>query len=410
MNSNIKNFIVVFIIILFLSLAGCWDRQDLRDIAIVSALGIDKLDDENILLTVQVINLQQLQQQEGAGFSPGEEDLAFVNFSHHGKSFFSAKRELTHTIPSRVFGGHTAVIIFGKEKAEKGLLPHLDFIIRDYDFRRNKHVIVADGKAKDILNVKTEITPIPGFAIEQLIDQACRHSHAPKITVQEFIFRTMTPGMVPVAPMIFIESEEKEGVAENEEHDQEEVNQELDQKQALYLRDTAVFNKDVEMVGKFNKDETRGMYWVFGDVTSANIYIEGINNDLQVATEIIRASSKITPIYENNRFSILVEINIKSILGEAHNGIDLLDEKNWEKIKKEQALVVEGEIEKAINKAKDLNSDVFGFGNTIYKKYPNEWKQIEDNWHEKFADLDIAIKIKSNVVRSEMIDRTLESR
>jgi spore germination protein KC len=46
--------IILPILILILLLSGCWDRREVNDIAIILGAAIDKEDNENIELSVQV--------------------------------------------------------------------------------------------------------------------------------------------------------------------------------------------------------------------------------------------------------------------------------------------------------------------------------------------------------------------
>lgn len=52
-----------------------------------------------------------------------------------------------------------------------------------------------------------------------------------------------------------------------------------------------------------------------------------------------------------------------------------------------------------MNKAqKDLETDIFGFGEVIHRKYPELWEKIKENWNNEFADLpvNITVKVKTN--------------
>ena len=55
------------------------------------------------------------------------------------------------------------------------------------------------------------------------------------------------------------------------------------------------------------------------------------------------------------------------------------------------------------------HSDVFGFGNKIYKKYPNKWKKINNNWNQKyFPNLNIKINTNIKINSTGSLDRTIK--
>ena len=48
-------------------------------------------------------------------------------------------------------------------------------------------------------------------------------------------------------------------------------------------------------------------------------------------------------------------------------------------------------INQAISLAKHYKTDIYGFGNLTYKKYPNYFSNIKD-WNEHFSNLEIEVK------------------
>ncbi|MFK4998590.1 hypothetical protein ACI2OX_18610 [Bacillus sp. N9] len=76
-------FTVLFSISLLL-LTGCWDRMETNDLAIVTAAGIDKADDGQIELSIQIfIPRATGSGSEGAGSNSGGKETMVM--SHKGK-------------------------------------------------------------------------------------------------------------------------------------------------------------------------------------------------------------------------------------------------------------------------------------------------------------------------------------
>lgn len=46
---------------------------------------------------------------------------------------------------------------------------------------------------------------------------------------------------------------------------------------------------------------------------------------------------------------------------------------------------------------KEFQTDIFGYGEIIHNKFPQQWKQLEPRWDEEFANLAIQIKVKFTI-------------
>jgi spore germination protein KC len=65
-------------------------------------------------------------------------------------------------------------------------------------------------------------------------------------------------------------------------------------------------------------------------------------------------------------------------------------------LQEEESKIIKDQILSALNKAKDLDADVFGFGDAIHKHYTNRWKSIKKNWDEVFKHIHVEINVDSN--------------
>lgn len=72
-----------------------------------------------------------------------------------------------------------------------------------------------------------------------------------------------------------------------------------------------------------------------------------------------------------------------------------------EKIKKE--------IESAICKARELDADIFGFGEKISQKDNKKWQAIKGNWEEQFKKLEVKVDVATTIVGSGRIAKTITS-
>ncbi len=373
-----RNFVLIsFIVVSLLLLSGCWDRRDLDERGIVSGVAVDKAEQSSgIVYTVQVIDPAQVSTGKT---NPGDSKPFFL-LSAEGTTIFYAVRHLAQSSARKLFYDHNNVILFGEELARQGIDKYLDFFMRNEEIRKNNWLMVAEGKGADVLKAETPLVPTSAQYLGKLVEeQAASNSESLGIRFVKFSQQVMSQSTAPLAPLV------RTGDMGNEAQ--------------LRVSGMAVFNRELRMVGKLNGPESRGLMWVLGKVKSGIILIQPGTCEDFYSLEIIRASSRIMPAMENGNPQITVKIAVRSNLGEAGCTDDLLKPAIWNTMEKQQAQAVRREIMLALEQARQLNADIFGFGDAFYKKYPAEWKQLGPKWQEIFPALKVNVVVESKVER-----------
>ena len=92
-------------------------------------------------------------------------------------------------------------------------------------------------------------------------------------------------------------------------------------------------------------------------------------------------------------FSIIADAAVLESIG-----IDDTDIKRYTKVLTEvMSEQIKKEIEDCLEKAKELNADVFGFLNTLYEKHPKDYKRIEEKRDEVFKNMTLITDIKITI-------------
>lgn len=377
--SNLKRIFLIFIIIISLTSTGCWDRRELDRLAIATCVGIDQGKEPNkVEMTVEIILPQNVKTPGGGGGTGNPSQ----NLVAQGKTAFDATRNFTLESDKKIYFAHNPVLIFSDEMAKKGVFGAFDFFVRDSEHRRTAWVLVSEGKAQDLINVKTILDPITGRYIEKLIEETHPISKIATVNIQNFLEKLMSSTTAPYCSLIKIKGSEK---------------------RSMELLGTAIFKKD-KMVGKFDLNESRGLLWVLGEVKSGIITI--IHENSQIALEITRAGGKFTPAIVDNTLKVIIEINEEGNIGEQECTVDLTTPEIWSHLEEKQAQAIMQEILAAVKKAQELNTDVFGFGEAFHRKYPTLWReQLEKNWDEFFPDLEVEVLVKAKLRKMGMITK-----
>src|SRR5690606_13698894 len=107
--------ILIFTILLQL-LSGWWDRVEVTDLSVAVALGIDKNDNGEFEISVQLSNTSENAANTGDGSGY---DTPVTTYSATGHILFEASRKLTTKTPSEIYMSHLRTIVVGEEVAKE---------------------------------------------------------------------------------------------------------------------------------------------------------------------------------------------------------------------------------------------------------------------------------------------------
>ncbi|WP_246938732.1 Ger(x)C family spore germination protein [Bacillus pinisoli] len=380
-----KIFTILILLTLLLSMTGCWSRNELTDLAIVSAMGIDIVDDE-YLLTVQVLNPGEI-----SGDSASSR-LSVTTYETKGSNIFQAIRRLTKESANRLYFAHLRMVVIGEEAAKTGIGKMLELMSRDHEFRTDFYIVVAkDGKATDTLKILTAIEKNPANKIFTSLDVSHSHWAATLGTkLDKLISEITSKGDNPVLTGVVIEGDKEIGNSiKNVEM--------IESAASINIEHLSVFRGD-KLIGWLDEDESKGHNYITDNVMGTVV----VSNwgDGNIAFEIRETKTKVEAKVKDEKPAIQVYVTTEVGVGEVQASVDLLDEKTIEELEKKISDNKKHKIESAISKAKELETDIFGFGEVIHRKDPKLWASLEKTWNEEgFVNLDITVKVKSYIRR-----------
>lgn len=376
-----KALLILVCTSLFL-LSGCWNSREMNEIGIAVGLGIDKTDDGQILLTVQLVNPGEISsKQSGGGRSP------IVTYQEKGDTVFEALRRMTKTVPRKTFFPHLRILVIGDKVAKGGMATSLDLLERDQEFRPDFYVVIAKNlEAQDILNL---LVPVEKITAQNLFTKLETSSKvwAPTVALPygKLVNEFTSEGKHPVLSGVEIKGDQEQG------REMESL-QSVDPSTRLTYQDLAVFEGD-KLTGWLNESQSKGYNYILGNVKSTIVNVP-CGDNRSISIEILRTKTKIKSTIDNNQPSI--DINIKAIgnVGEVECPIDLQKTKTIEKLEKKTSKDIKYQIQNSLKAAQDsFELDIFGFGEEFHRKHPKYWSKVKSNWDEKFTDMPVSILI-----------------
>ena len=149
--------ITILLLLIIVMTSGCWSNVELKDVAIVAGMATDLKGKSQFEVTMQTI-------------IPGEvkkDKLGAVRVkSSTGFTVIEASRNLINKGGRKQSWHHINAYIMSEELAKFGVSYVIDFLSRNEEPRDRMNVFISKGKAKDILNIKSKIDPIPSAAID----------------------------------------------------------------------------------------------------------------------------------------------------------------------------------------------------------------------------------------------------
>ncbi|MEK5215697.1 Ger(x)C family spore germination protein [Psychrobacillus sp. FSL H8-0487] len=375
---------LIGIIFISLLLTGCWDKREINDLAIATAISIDKKDDE-YHVSAQVVLPTELSMKGGMGSSP------VTLYEASGKSVNEAIRKLTQVSPRIIYLGHLRVVVISEELAKEGIATTVDFLSRGWELRSDFYMIVSKGRdAKEILNVQTSLEQIPSNELYNILHTS-EANYSSTVAVNFFELKTNLErdGKEGVLTGVEILGDPKKGSSKQ--------NVEMIIPDAkIKFKEFAVFKKD-KLVGWLDEQESRGFNEATNQVKST-IGLVTCPDGGEVSIHTKKYNSKIKSKTMSNNPEIEIKVNIVANLGEVSCDIDLTKEKTIEMLQKEYEKVVKKEIQETIKVVQQkYQSDIFGFGAAIYKSNPQQWKKVKANWDEIFAELPVSVEVKVQI-------------
>lgn len=366
---------VLMLLSLPLLTTGCWNRRELDKVGIVTEVGIDRGENQQIEYTVQIIIPSAIKRSDSSGSGQGK---AAITLSSSGATIFDAVRNLTEKSGRRLNYSHNIAVVVGADMAKDGVLPILDFFVRDHEMRFKMWFVVTSGKAADVVQTSSPLENISSKNLELLSKDYDIVSKSVAVNMLEFFNEVTDDSLQAVAGRVEVEN--------------------LKEEKGLVLNGAGVFNKD-KLIGWLDPMKTRGYLWVRDEIKSGIIAIPCPGQeDKLISLEIKKANSSIKPYLEEGKIKYRIEVSVKSSIGDQMCDKDFSNPETIKLIEDAQQKKVTEEIEPILEEAqKNLKLDILGLGEATMRKFPKEWKEMKENWEAEFPNAEIQLQVKSEI-------------
>jgi len=360
-----------FLILLLmpLLLTGCYNYQELNDLAITTGLSIDyDKETEEFKVIAQVINPVKEQDAKSSN------ETSFINYESKGKSLREAIRTIVLDSPKRLYGSQMQILILSENVLYEKLPDIIDFFIREPELRPEFKIIIAkDDKALEGISIQTLLDDLSSSNILSSLEvQSERIGITTVVSLNELANMYLNPYLEIVLPSMIVKGNIEEGInKENLSTTKDET--------TIEISTTGVF-KDNKFLGYLTEEESKTLNLIRGDIKNTIINMDIEDGFVVFEPNNIKANIKAIPKENKIKMTISGLAKVKEITGL----MDLNNTKEVEKLQKDFNKLTEDMVLKTFTSIREkYNTDVFKFRDLYYKTDYKYFKENQSNWYEE---------------------------
>ncbi|MDD9270483.1 Ger(x)C family spore germination protein [Paenibacillus sp. GCM10023248] len=360
-------------LILTVIISGCWDRNEINDYAFWIGTALDLSEGGKLQKSAQIAVPANINSKSGGGKSGQSGNIVLTA---NGTTIIDLEQQIQDKLPRKIFLGHRRSIFIGEKLAKKGLIEIMDQFTRNTDTRMRTDIfVVNNGEGKDVLKINSPFNQFSAIvAVEQ--DRFCRLGDT---ALRDVLLDVGRDGIRPSMPMVEI--------TPNNEQEKQEI---------FEVRSVAIFNKNLQMVGKVTGRESLEMFWVKGVLKDQFVTEETGEGSISLYESNLKKS--VHTVLEGNKIKAVVKLEGTGRVLENNTDIDI--SASSERIPLERKLndIKAKKVEATIKKLQlQYGQDVFGIGEEIHREHPYRWKEIQSRWDEYFPAVEISVEVKLKI-------------
>jgi spore germination protein KC len=388
-------------------LAGCWDRLEIEERAVVLGVSIDTVDTEEaeqeedevshlqgtipppkrgmVRVAVQIAlpGRIPLGPGESGGGSKGSVGQTVWVIDVVGHSIDDAFMNLQQQVSSKLFFGHLRVIVLSEAVARKGLDDVNDYFRRNPEVRRMAWMMIAKGQARKLMLAAPPLERVPTLYLMSTLDEGIRMGKFPKDYIGIFWSNVSKKGQEGFLPYVEIKKE-----------------------QNVEIKGLAYFVGS-RMVGVTKPLEIAGYLAVKGiNPAGYRVFIQLDGSEETVMTTATHRRSKISVQIKDNVPHFTIDIDVElNLEGKVSEDIQIDNPAVMQMIENKQEEASVKFYSDIIKKSQEKGSDYFGFGEYVRAKKPQYWnKRIKtaEAWSKMYKDCTFEVKVSMKVRRIGM--------
>ncbi|WP_040952165.1 Ger(x)C family spore germination protein [Gorillibacterium massiliense] len=358
---------------LLLTLAGCWDRRELNDVVFPLASAIDLEPDGKVRVTGEFPIVSRLGGESGQGGGGGK---PYFIESEKGETARDAFAKMQLRLSRSLNVSHRRVLIIGEDYARQGIRPIFDSLGRTPDIRLNGFLVIAKGKAYDLIKSNSPMENLTAEPLRELVKELAGSRANLKNIAMGLGGEFGDPIIVYIGS---IPNEKGTG------------------KPTIGLLGYAQLHDD-KMVGSFTDDLVEGISLLINTVP-AHVITAHMENKAPISILLKEGITKINPKPgPGGKLRFDIQTTARGVLVEDRSGLDLNSKEAVEKIQNAVSQKLKSEMTQSLKQMQAKQTDSVKLGNKVWQRYPRIWKdRYASDWGSSLQNAEFNITVRSMI-------------
>jgi len=375
-----KNVCLLLILLLAFSLFGCWNYRGLNEMTAVIGVAIDKSPGSDVYeLTFEAVDLAESSKEKGPRAKIIESE---------GKTIFDAVRNAKRKTANKLYFGEAQIVVISEEIARsEDMSAIIDWFMRDGECRETMCLVVSQEEtARAILSIEGIDKAIVSTELKAIVksDKKITASTA-YVEIYEAFNALNAKGKSLVLPAFHNVINDGESASE--------------------VNGLAVF-KGERLIGYLTPEESKCYLFIVDGVQGGVLAFSADGQEDDATLEISRNTTKRSYTYQDGKLKVTIKTDTVVYLGELMAPGDALDKELIAALEDAAETQLEQKIMEVVRKMQfEYDSDIFGFGNMVYKRNPQLWNQLGDAWDEQFRSLEVEVCSDIHIVNTASVKK-----
>ncbi|WP_028546489.1 Ger(x)C family spore germination protein [Paenibacillus taiwanensis] len=361
------------LLLLLLSLSGCWDYKNVQDNNYVTAIGIDFQNDKYIVYT-QSLDFSNVAKQEGV--KPKDKVPVWLGRGE-GVTLDAAINNIYNSSQLPIIWEHTTAIVFHERVLSQNMKSMMDTMLRYHEIRYSPWVFGTHVSLKELFAVNNTFNLAPiNSLLHNPMDMYEQQAYIKPISLREMLIELVEPGATLLLPSLSTNNKQWfKDVKPNEQ----------------YEMDGIFVIEDNTYKGWYAKQDSLGLRWTNSSAARTALAIGRNNNKHEVLLTMETSRWDIHVHTYGNTLSYNIKANITGSVDE------MLAPLSESEIQELAEAKVKAEIKHTFKVGLDHNADLYGLHQYVYRQQVMYWKRKDNGKNIKLSpdDLDnIRINVK----------------
>lgn len=393
--------------------AGCHWGKETDEVAFITAMGIDKAENDKIKVTYRIMIPRAVGGAQGGGQElPGGPGIMNTIVAANT----AEAHNLLSTIMSRYANlAHMKSILISEEVARSGVGDLIAPLVRYREYRGSIFIHVVKGTAADYLaKNKPKIDYLTVKSAETFMRTADESSYYVRADVHDFYIRLKNPGGSPYANYIGINplTGEDKPVGEKLPNDKADAYlpggiPRTAAESPIEHIGAAVFAGD-KMVGALDTKETRILALLQNKFPHGFFIIDDLLQAKKPVNINLRNGSKpeISVDLVDGREVIKIKVLLEGEITSIPSGVNYEKGEYHQRLEAEVSNLVKQQMEGFIQHTQELGSDVFGFGYYLRPKFATYSEMRKANLTALYKTAEAEVEVTTKIRRTGLMWRT----